>query len=154
MNCKYFYLTLLQSVTQFHYISQIVCCLSYFLTPWNTVLEKLTSSQIVKKVAIFYGSCKNISGPPWWRFLPQTVATITMAVGVCDLSVGVRYLYACAEIGEVKNNNTLYWLPPSPHIRIVDILFSMRKTSFTVIRVVDHHYWWIQLLSFINFLNL
>lgn len=43
--------------------------LSYFLTPRSRVLEKLTSFQIVTKIPVFYGSCKNVSGPPWWRFV-------------------------------------------------------------------------------------
>ena len=35
--------------------------LTYLLTPWSTVLEKLTSSQLVKKFPAFYGNWKFIT---------------------------------------------------------------------------------------------
>ena len=57
-----FYLNLLQSVIYFHYISHIVCCLTYFLTPWSrALLGRLTSSQLFKKFPAFYGTQKFIT---------------------------------------------------------------------------------------------
>jgi len=35
--------------------------LTYLLTPWSTVLEKLTGSQLVKKFPAFYGTRKFIT---------------------------------------------------------------------------------------------
>ena len=42
-------------------IDVLTCLLTYLLTPWSRVLEKLTDSQLVKKFPTFYGTRRFIT---------------------------------------------------------------------------------------------
>ena len=55
-----------------------------------------------------------------------------------DLSVAVRYMYTCTVIGEISNKKTRYTGFLSHHV--IDILFSMKKSSVAVTIVMGHHY--------------
>ena len=56
-----------------------------------------------------------------------------------DLSVAVRYMYTCTVIGEISNKKKTRCTGFLSH-HVIDILFSMKKTSVAVIIVMGHHY--------------